>query len=162
VIAILVLSIVTVIGIALALVTSTESAIAANEWSVNRAFYAADAGIRWGAVEMNNPQVFLQRPEFQASPFGTVFFRLPSHRNAFRSLPAAEMTESDITVTLQTPSLIGRRPFPGGRINEGDEKAQYIYAFELRSESADQAFERYAKALVAAVEVGPLPARLPF
>ena len=44
VIAILVLAILTVIGIALMLVTSTESRIAANEWSINRAFYASDAG----------------------------------------------------------------------------------------------------------------------
>src|SRR5580765_8796524 len=81
VIAILVLSILTVVGIALMLVTSTESRIAANEWSVNRAFYASDAGIRWGTVEMANPQDFLRRPEFNAQPFGTVFFQLPSHRN---------------------------------------------------------------------------------
>ena len=54
VIAILVLAILTVIGIALMLITSTESRIAANEWSVNRAFYASDAGIRWATVEMRN------------------------------------------------------------------------------------------------------------
>ena len=47
VVAILVLAILTVIGIALMLITSTESRIAANEWSVNRAFYASDAGVRW-------------------------------------------------------------------------------------------------------------------
>ena len=35
VVAILVLAILTVIGIALMLITSTESRIAANEWSVN-------------------------------------------------------------------------------------------------------------------------------
>src|SRR6185295_1534443 len=81
VIAILVLAILTVIGIALMLVTSTESRIAANEWSINRAFYASDSGIRWGTVEMSDPQGFLTRPEFLASPFGTVFFQLPSHRN---------------------------------------------------------------------------------
>ena len=41
VVAILVLAILTVIGIALMLITSTESRIAANEWSINRGFYAA-------------------------------------------------------------------------------------------------------------------------
>ena len=53
VIAILVLAILTVIGIALMLITSTESRIAANEWSINRGFYASDAGVRWGTVEMH-------------------------------------------------------------------------------------------------------------
>ena len=50
VVAILVLAILTVIGIALMLITSTEARIAANEWSINRAFYSSDAGIRWAGV----------------------------------------------------------------------------------------------------------------
>jgi hypothetical protein len=168
VIAILVLAILTVIGIALMLVTSTESRIAANEWSMNRAFYASDSGIRWGSVEMSNPQGFLSRPEFGGAPpaprldFGTVFFQLPSHRSAFQSLFTADLTNPDIAVRIQTPSLLGRRPAPGGRINEGDEKAQFLYAYEVRSASSDQAFAQYSKALVADVEVGPLPRRLPF
>ena len=162
VLAILVLSILTVIGIALMLVTSTESRIAANEWSVNRAFYASDAGIRWGTVEMSNPQDFLRRPEFNGNAFGTVFFQLPSHRSTAASLFTAEGTNPDISVRLQAPSLMGRRHALGGRINEGDERAQFYYSWELRSASSDQAFAQYAKALVAQVDVGPLPARLPF
>src|SRR5689334_15491268 len=81
VIAILVLAILTVIGIALMLITSTESRIAANEWSVNRAFYASDAGIRWATVESAQPS-FFKRTEFSGATFGTVLFQLPSHRNA--------------------------------------------------------------------------------
>src|SRR6478672_4274288 len=107
VIAILVLAILTVIGIALMLVTSTESRIAANEWSVNRAFYASDSGIRWGTVEMNDPQGFLTRPEFLADPkFGTVFFQLPAHRYGIVGVKLFEgdMTGGDIVVRLQTPS----------------------------------------------------------
>ena len=165
VIAILVLAILTVIGIALMLVTSTESRIAANEWSVNRAFYASDAGIRWGTVELTNFQDFLRRPEFTASPFGTVFFQLPSHRPTLGvpiSFFTGDLTNPDIAVRIQTPSLLGRRPAPGGRINVGSETAQFIYAYEVRSTSSDQAFAQYSKALVADVEVGPLPERLPF
>ncbi len=60
VIAILVLAILTVIGIALMLITSTETRIAANEWSVNRGFYSSDAGVRWGTVEMR-PTVMVLR-----------------------------------------------------------------------------------------------------
>jgi hypothetical protein len=163
VIAILVLAILTVIGIALMLVTSTESRIAANEWSINRAFYASDSGIRWGSVQMANPQVFLTRPEFTpAKPFGTVFFQLPSHRNSLGSLFTGDKDNPDIAVRIQTPSLLGRHHSPGGRINEGEERGQFIYAYEVRSASSDQAFAQYSKALVADVEVGPLPARLPF
>ena len=162
VVAILVLAILTVIGIALMLVTSTESRIAANEWSVNRAFYASDAGIRWGSIEMTDPQPFLTRAEFQASPFGTVFFQLPSHRHGIGGFFSGDMENGDIAVRIQTPSLLGRRYAPGGRINEGDEGAQFIYTYELRSTSIDQAFAQYSKALVAEVEIGPLPARLPF
>ena len=51
-VAILVLAILTVIGIALMLITSTETRIAANEWSVNRAFYSSDAGVRWASAQL--------------------------------------------------------------------------------------------------------------
>ncbi len=82
VIAILVLAILTVIGIALMLITSTESRIAANEWSVNRAFYASDAGIRWATVQMHDPVPFMARPEFGRGSIlsARVLFQLPSHR----------------------------------------------------------------------------------
>jgi hypothetical protein len=109
---------------------------------------------------MTSPVTFLQRPEFTASPFGTVFFQLPSHRSTLASLFGADLPGGDIAVRIQTPSLLGRRHAPGGRMNEGGERAQYMYAYELRSASSDQAFAQYAKALVADIEVGPLPARL--
>jgi hypothetical protein len=171
VIAILVLAILTVIGIALMLVTSTESRIAANEWSVNRAFYASDSGIRWATVQMDDPINFLSRAEFGGDPsqpriqFGTVLFQLPSHRHALFNFFGGDVTGSgggDIAVRIMTPSQLGRRYAPGGRMNVGDERAQFFYAYEVRSASSDQAFAQYSKALVADVEVGPLPARLPF
>ena len=50
-----------------------------------------------------------------------------------------------------------------GIINEQGSRAQYMYAFEVRSTGAqDDAFLQYSKALVADAEIGPLPARLPF
>jgi len=164
VVAILVLAILTVIGIALMLITSTESRIAANEWSVNRAFYSADAGIRWAGVQMNDPRAFLTRPEFgtTAAPnlFGTVLFQMPAHRwqQTFGFL-----TGDDIQVRVMTPGRLGRRPYRGGIINEQGSRAQYLYAFEVRSNGGqDDAFLQYSKALVADVEIGPLPARIPF
>ncbi len=166
VIAILALAILTAIGIALMLVTSTEARVAANEWSINRAFYGSDSGIRWASVEMTNPRDFLMRPEFRDPsgtilPFGTVFFQLPSHRpglGAPISLFNGDMGGGDIVVRIQTPSLLGRRPAPGGLINVGSEDAQFFYVYEVRSTSSDQAFSQFSHALVAQVEVGPLPA----
>jgi hypothetical protein len=65
-------------------------------------------------------------------------------------------------VRVQKPGIVGRRHFVSGNMKEGDPKALYIYVYEVRSASSDQAFAQYAKALVAEVEVAPLPAVLPF
>jgi hypothetical protein len=164
VVAILVLAILTVIGIALMLITSTEARIAANEWSINRAFYSSDAGIRWAAVELGDPRAFLTRPEFGSAGapnlFGTVLFNMSSHR--FRQTLGFIGTD-DIEVRVMYPGRLGRRPYRGGVINEQGSRAQYMYAFEVRSTGAqDDAFLQYSKALVADAEIGPLPARLPF
>ena len=164
VVAILVLAILTVIGIALMLITSTEARIAANEWSINRAFYSSDAGIRWAGVELGDPRAFLTRPEFGTSGapnlFGTVLFNMSSHR--FRQA-AGFIGTDDIEVRVMNPGRLGRRPYRGGIINEQGSRAQYMYAFEIRSTGAqDDAFLQYSKALVADAEIGPLPARLPF
>jgi hypothetical protein len=160
VVAILVLAILTVIGIALMLITSTESRIAANEWSINRGFYSADAGVRWGGAEMSDPRSFLTRPEFlNGGFFGTVLFQMPAHR--FQQT-FGFLTGDDIQVRVMNPGRLGRRPYRGGIINEQGSRAQYMYAFELRSTGGqDDAFLQYSKALVADVEAGQLPARLP-
>jgi len=166
VVAILVLAILTVIGIALMLITSTESRIAANEWSVNRAFYASDAGVRWATGEMLNPRPFMERPEFSAGPsggaFGTVFFGMPSFIHGAGGFFTGG-TDADITVTVQRPGALGRRIYRGGRVNEGDKKAQYMYAFELRATAGTtDPLLTYSKALVGDIEVGPLPAQVDF
>jgi hypothetical protein len=160
VVAILVLAILTVIGIALMMITSTESRIAANEWSINRAFYSADAGIRWAGVEMGDPRGFLARPEFAGNLFGTVLFNMPSHR--FVQGSGFWTGADEIAVRVTNPGRLGRRPYRGGVINEQGARAQYMYAFELRATGgqADQLLQ-YSKALEADLEAGPLPARFP-
>lgn len=165
VIAILVLAILTVIGIALMLITSTESKIAANEWSVNRAFYAADAGVRWASVSMLNPVPLMTRAEFTpptGGDFGVVSFGLPSHIHGAGGFFTGG-TDTDITVSVQKPGALGRRFYRGGRVNEGDKKAQFMYGYELRSSGGTtDPVLAYSKALVADVEIGPLPAQIPF
>jgi hypothetical protein len=166
VIAILVLAILTVIGIALMLITSTESRIAANEWSVNRAFYASDAGLRWGTAEMLDPSPFMGRPEFKAGAlggaFGTVFFGLPSFIHGPGGFFSGG-TDADIKVTIEKPGMLGRRLYIGGVVNEAAKNAQYMYGWELRSTAGTtDPLLAYSKALVADVEIGPLPANIPF
>lgn len=163
VVAILVLAILTVIGIALMLITSTESRIAANEWAVNRAFYASDAGIRWASAQMSdaNPTAFMGRPEF-GTPFGTVLFQLPSHRHGAAGFFTGG-TDADIQVRIVSPSYAGRRPYISGAIQEQGEKGLFMYAFEVRSNAGqNDAFLQYSKALVADIEMGPMPARTQF
>jgi hypothetical protein len=172
VIAILVLAILTVIGIALMLITSTETRIAANEWSVNRGFYASDAGIRWGTAQMNlDLPTFLGRPEFgtKASPnfVGTVLFNMPSNRFATGSgfLPGDGVLGSgnDIQVRVTNPGRLSRRLCFGCKGNAPGDQAQFLYNFEVRATgSQDDSFLQYSKALVADVEAGPLPGQLPF
>jgi hypothetical protein len=165
VIAILVLAILTVIGIALMLITSTETRIAANEWSVNRGFYASDAGVRWGTAQMNSDlATFLGRTEFgtKAAPnfAGNVLFKMPSHR--FQTI-LGFVGNDDIEVRVSTPGRLSRRLCFGCKGNAPGEQAQFMYGFELRATgSQDDRFLQYSKALVADVEAGPLPGRLPF
>jgi PilX N-terminal len=165
VVAILVLAILTVIGIALMMITSTETRIAANEWSVNRAFYSSDAGVRWGTAQMNvDLPAFLQRPEFgtKAAPNfnGNVLFRMPSHRFVTGS---GFFGTDDIEVRVTTPGRISRRLCFGCKGNAPGNQAQYMYGFEVRATGGqNDAFLQYSKALVADVEAGPLPGTLPF
>jgi len=161
VVAILVLAILTVIGIALMLITSTESRIAANEWSVNRAFYASDAGIRWSSAQMADPRPFMSRAEFNTA-FGSVLFQLPSWRHGATGFFSGS-TDADIQVRVETPSFVARRPYPGGILNERGEKAQHLYTYEVRSTGGqNDAFLQYSRALVADIEMGPLPAKVRF
>jgi hypothetical protein len=165
VVAILVLAILTVIGIALMLITSTETRIAANEWSVNRGFYSSDAGVRWGTAQLNTDlPTFLQRPEFgtKAAPNfnGNVLFNMSSHRFLTGT---GFFGTNDIEVRVSTPGRLSRRLCFGCKGNAPGDQAQYMYGFEVRSTgSQNDAFLQYSKALVADVEAGPLPGRMPF
>jgi hypothetical protein len=163
VIAILVLAILTVIGIALMLITSTETRIAANEWSINRAFYSSDAGVRWASSQLSSSfQAFLGRPEFgtMAAPVwtGSVLFKMPSHR--FLTGTGFFGTD-DIEVHVGTPGRLSRRCAVGFPCNAGQNGAMYMWSLETRATgSQNDAFLQYSKALVADVEFGPSP-RLP-
>jgi hypothetical protein len=160
VVAILVLAILTVIGIALMLITSTETRIAANEWSVNRAFYSSDAGVRWASAQLATSFTgFLGRPEFGtiAAPnwAGSVLFQMPSHRFVTGT---GFFGTDDIQVRIATPGRFARRCAVGFSCTYGSSSAMYLWTLETRATgSQNDAFLNYSKALVADVEFGPLP-----
>jgi hypothetical protein len=57
---------------------------------------------------------------------------------------------------------VGRRPAPGYDEKEGKNK-RVIYSFEVRSQGGqNDAILQYSRALVANVELGPLPEDIPF
>ena len=151
------LAVLTVVGIALKFSTGSETASAANEWAMSRAFYAADAGIRWATAEMAvDPRAFLGRPEFRdpPDPFGTVSFPMPGHVHGPGGLFSGDPDETGIRVSIESPSLLGRRIDPGAP--DGD---RYFYAFEVRVRASEAtSAPRYRADLVADIEVGPLPA----
>lgn len=154
VLVLLCVAVLTVIGIALKFSTGLERAIAANEWSVSRAFYAADAGIRWATDRMAaDPRAFLGRPEF-ASAFGMVSFPMPGHDHGPGGLFSGDPTGQGIRVDVETPSFLGRRSASGGSAAD----PLFYYAFEVRSRATEASRARYSAGLVADVEVGPLPA----
>jgi hypothetical protein len=152
---ILCLAVLTVVGIALKFSTGFERASAANEWSISRAFYAADAGIRWATAEMARaPDVFLARPEFQRS-FGTVSFPMPGHDHGASGPFSGDPAEDGIRVEVETPTFLGRRPWPGEDPSGG---GQFLYTFEVHARATEASRARYFAGLSADVEVGPLPA----
>lgn len=158
--AILVLTVLTVVGVALEFSTGTHRAGAATEWAISRADYAADAGIRWATVELRDPAAFLSRPEFQdpPNPFGAVAVPLPSHDHGSGGLFSGDPQEEGIRVTVQKPGLLGRRPC----VTDAGESGLFFYLFEVRARAAGIApAPGYASELVADVEVGPLAADFP-
>jgi hypothetical protein len=151
-------SVLTVIGLALKFSTDAERIGAAQEWSASRAFYAADAGVRWAVAQLTrSPAEFLSRPEFRdpPDPFGSVRFPFPAHHHGSGGLFSGDPGDEGIDVVVENPSPLGRRPYPSA----GAEAApQYLYDFEVRVRASEAApAPRFSLEVVADVEVGPLP-----
>ena len=147
------LAVLTVVGVALKFSTGFEKASAAHEWAISRAFYAADAGIRWATAELAAaPDAFLARPEFRQS-FGTVSFPMPGHDHGPAGLVSGDPSGEGIRVAVEAPTFLGRRPWPG----EGP-AGDFLYTFEVHARATEASRARYSAELSADVEVGPLPA----
>lgn len=153
-------SILTVIGLALKFTTDAERIGAGQEWSESRAFYAAEAGVRWTIAQMTrSPADFLARPEFRdpPDPFGSVRFPFPAHDHGAGGPFTGDPEDDGIEVVVENPSPLGRRPWPSGDA-PGGSGPDYLYFFEVRVRASEATpTPRYSLQVVADVEVGPLP-----
>ena len=103
--AIIAITILSILGIALMLSTTTEIQISGNESFVNKAFYAADSGIEWAAAQIK------VNPSFTASGGGG-FFTVPVHSPIM----------NEITVIVPQPIPVGRAPVQGSAFGQWWEK----------------------------------------
>jgi hypothetical protein len=94
--AILVLLIVTVAGLATMLATSTDLTLSGNETKVSKVFYAADSGIGYSAAQLRTDVNYLggQMPVGISSNYAT-------------------SGTGDIQVTITRPLIIGQQIHPG-------------------------------------------------
>ncbi len=120
ILALLAITILTILGLALMFVSTTEVRLAAAEGSINKALYSADAGIQWTAGQLIGVGAFLSRPEFQNPSPALQYTEFGSPDHATGENPASP----NITVRIARPLLIGRRSFPGASLNI--ERAQYL------------------------------------
>ena len=97
--AILLLLVLTVMGVALMFTSSIEQALSANETKISKIFYAADSGIEYATGMLNSAPVYLGGP----MPVG-----VSTH------YPGA--TAPDMAVTIAPPVLLGYSILPGDQI----------------------------------------------
>jgi PilX N-terminal len=98
-IAILLLLVVTVMGIALMFTASLEQTLTGTENRISKIFYAADSGIEYGAAMLNSQIVYAGGP----MPVGVSSY--------YPDSPAADML-----VTIAPPVLLGYSIKPGDQI----------------------------------------------
>jgi hypothetical protein len=98
-IAILLLLVVTVMGIALMFTASLEQTLTGTENRISKIFYAADSGIEYGAAMLNSQLVYAGGP----MPVGV--------NSYYPDSPAADML-----VTIAPPVLLGYSIKPGDQI----------------------------------------------
>lgn len=150
-------SVLTVVGLALKFSTDAERIGASQEWAASRAFYAAEAGVRWAIAQLTrSPAEFLDRPEFRdpPDPFGAVRFPFPAHRHGPAGHFRGDPGDDGIEVFVENPSPLGRRPDPSAAPGTA-----YFYEFEVRVRAREATpVPRFAIQVAADVEVGPLPA----
>lgn len=147
IIAILVLLVMTIAGVALMFNTSTENALAGNETRMSKAFYAADSGIQYAVARMTSDINYVGG----ALPSGG----LPSNTPG--------KTGNDIPVVVAPPITLGYIIRPGDEIQaQGSsygttQTIEAIYRIEATSSSEEI---RASKVITAQVYIYPQQLRL--
>ncbi len=150
ILALIAIAIMTLLGLALMYVTSTEGRMAASGRTVSKSLYSADSGVQWTATQMIGVGSFFTKPEFTAPGFTE--FRLPDH------LVSENAASPNIIVRVLAPTLLGRRVHIGGSLNV--ERSEYTYDYQVISQSRDSAVTAM-KTLQADIEIGPLASTPP-
>jgi hypothetical protein len=105
ILAIIAIAVLSILGIALMLSTTTELQISGNESYVNKAFYAADSGIEWAAANLKGNASFV-------GPTG----------GGTLTVPINSPHMNDITVTVPPPVFVGQAPVAGSTYGQWFEK----------------------------------------
>ena len=77
ILALITIVIMTLLGLALMYITSTEGRMAASTSTVSKSLYSADSGVQWTATQMIGVGSFFTKTDFTAQGFTE--FRLPDH-----------------------------------------------------------------------------------
>ena len=127
-VALLLLLVVTVMGIALMLTASFENTLIGTETRISKIFYAADSGIEYGAGMLNSQLDYQGNPPGNPMPVGVSSF--------YPGSPTADME-----VTITPPVLLGYSIRPGDQLQSAgkgygsSQVVENVYAFTSSSRS---------------------------
>lgn len=127
-VALLLLLVVTVLGIALMLTASFENTLIGTETRISKIFYAADSGIEYGAAMLNSQIDYPGNPASNPMPVGVSSY--------YPGSPTADMV-----VTIEPPVLLGYSILPGEQLqSEGkgygsSQVVENLYALTSSSRS---------------------------
>jgi hypothetical protein len=127
-VALLLLLVVTVLGIALMLTASFENTLIGTETRISKIFYAADSGIEYGAAMLNSQIDYPGNPASNPMPVGVSSY-----------YPGSPTT--DMVVTIEPPVLLGYSILPGEQLqSEGkgygsSQVVENLYALTSSSRS---------------------------
>ncbi len=102
-VALLLLLVVTVMGIALMLTASFENTLIGTEARISKIFYAADSGVEYGAAMLSSTIAYQGNPATNPMPVGVSSFYPGSPTN-------------DMVVTIAPPILLGYSILPGEQL----------------------------------------------
>jgi hypothetical protein len=141
-IAILVLLVMTIAGVALMFNSSTENALSGNETRMSKAFYAADSGIQYAAAKMATDINF----------FAGGVRTLPGGMSS--NTPGSSTHDIDVSIT--PPLTLGYLKRPGDPIPSEGSKDPDIFEVIYRVESTASSREIQAsKVITAQVSIYP-------